>query len=120
MTSLALAPLPSETDPEVNSLPHNLEAEQAILGALLFDNQVTERLSDKLSGKHFYEPFHQRLFDAIEEHVRQGLLAEPNILVERFRRDAGLRGTGRHPLSGRPRRPGPARFARGRLWKAGL
>ncbi|HRH19688.1 MAG TPA: replicative DNA helicase [Brevundimonas sp.] len=94
MTSLALAPLPSETDPEVNSLPHNLEAEQAILGALLFDNQVTERLSDKLSGKHFYEPFHQRLFDAIDEHVRQGLLADPNILVERFRRDAAFEELG--------------------------
>ena len=42
MTSLALAPAPSSSDIEVNALPHNLEAEQAILGALLFDNQVTE------------------------------------------------------------------------------
>jgi replicative DNA helicase len=87
MTSLALAPIPSSSDPEIAALPHNLEAEQAVLGALLFDNQVSERLSDRLSGKHFFEPFHQRLFDAIEEHIRQGLLADPNILVERFRRD---------------------------------
>lgn len=94
MTSLALAPIPSSSDPEIAALPHNLEAEQAVLGALLFDNQVSERLSDRLSGKHFFEPFHQRLFDAIEEHIRQGLLADPNILVERFRRDPAFEELG--------------------------
>jgi replicative DNA helicase len=94
MTPLALATLPPSADPEIASLPHNLEAEQAVLGALLFDNQVSERLSDRLSGKHFFEPFHQRLFDAIEEHIRQGLLADPNILVERFRRDPAFEELG--------------------------
>jgi replicative DNA helicase len=67
--------------------PHNLEAEQALLGALMFDNAVFERLSDRLRGSHFYEPFHQRLFEAIEDHIRQGLLAEPTILMERFKQD---------------------------------
>ncbi len=71
----------------VASQPHNLEAEQALLGALMFDNSVFERLSDRLRGSHFYEPFHQRLFDAIEDHIRQGLLAEPTILMERFKQD---------------------------------
>ncbi len=69
------------------SLPHNLEAEQALLGALMFDNAIFERLSDRLRGSHFYEPFHQRLYDAIEDHIRQGLLAEPTILMERFKQD---------------------------------
>ena len=41
MTPLALATLPPSADPEIASLPHNLEAEQAVLGALLFDNQVS-------------------------------------------------------------------------------
>ena len=71
----------------VPSMPHNLEAEQALLGALMFDNGVFERLSDRLRGTHFYEPFHQRLYDAIEDHIRQGLLAEPTILMERFKQD---------------------------------
>jgi len=71
----------------ISSLPHNLEAEQALLGSLMFDNAVFERLSDRLRGSHFYEPFHNRLFDAIEDHIRQGMLAEPTILMERFKQD---------------------------------
>jgi replicative DNA helicase len=68
-------------------MPHNLEAEQALLGSLMFDNAVFERLSDRLRGSHMYEPFHQRLFEAIEDHIRQGMLAEPTILMERFKQD---------------------------------
>lgn len=82
----ALAALsPSDIGPQ--SLPHNLEAEQALLGCLLFDNAAFERLSDKLRGSHFYEPFHQRLYDVIEDHIRQGLLAEPTLLMGRFKQD---------------------------------
>lgn len=56
----------------VNAMPHNLEAEQALLGSLMFDNAVFERLSDRLRGSHFNEPFHERLYDAIEDHIRGG------------------------------------------------
>ena len=89
----ALAPLPSDARP-VAALPHNLEAEQALLGSLMFDNAVFERLSDRLRGSHFYEPFHQRLFDAVEDHIRQGLLAEPTILMERFKGDPAFQEFG--------------------------
>lgn len=93
-----LAPIPSfgsGMDPaSIPSMPHNLEAEQALLGALMFDNAVFERLSDRLRGSHFYEPFHQRLFDAIEDHIRQGLLAEPTILMERFKQDPAFQEFG--------------------------
>lgn len=93
----AFAPLPydSANDPvQVSSMPHNLEAEQALLGSLMFDNAVFERLSDRLRGSHFYEPFHQRLFDAVEDHIRQGLLAEPTILMERFKQDPAFQEFG--------------------------
>jgi replicative DNA helicase len=70
----AFAPMPYGNDQvSVSSMPHNLEAEQALLGSLMFDNAVFERLSDRLRGSHMYEPFHQRLFDAIEDHIRQGI-----------------------------------------------
>ncbi|MDI1280178.1 MAG: replicative DNA helicase [Brevundimonas sp.] len=82
----AFAPFSADTA-SISSLPHNLEAEQALLGSLMFDNAVFERLSDRLRGSHFYEPFHNRLFDAIEDHIRQGMLAEPTILMERFKQD---------------------------------
>ncbi|WP_413371609.1 replicative DNA helicase [Brevundimonas phoenicis] len=93
----AFAPMPynSANDAvQVSSMPHNLEAEQALLGSLMFDNAVFERLSDRLRGSHFYEPFHQRLFDAIEDHIRQGLLAEPTILMERFKQDPAFQEFG--------------------------
>ena len=95
MNALAPLPFPSSADPSsIPSLPHNLEAEQALLGALMFDNAVFERLSDRLRGSHFYEPFHQRLYDAIEDHIRQGLLAEPTILMERFKQDPAFQEFG--------------------------
>ncbi len=78
----------------IAQLPHNLEAEQGLLGTLLFDNAAYERLTDHLQGRHFHEPFHQRLFDAIEEYVRKGLLAEPIVLMERFKRDPGFEELG--------------------------
>ena len=83
--ALDLRPVPG--DDGLAQTPHNLDAEQALLGALLFDNAAYERLSDQLNARHFYEPFHARLFAAIEEHIRKGQLAEPIVLMERFRRD---------------------------------
>jgi len=92
----AFAPMPYDAPDavQVSSMPHNLEAEQALLGSLMFDNAVFERLSDRLRGSHFYEPFHQRLFDAVEDHIRQGLLAEPTILMERFKQDPAFQEFG--------------------------
>ncbi len=83
-----------ETDAEIPQAPHNLEAEQALLGALLFDNAAFERLGDHLSGRHFYEPFHQRLFDAVVEYIRKGMLADPIVLMERFKRDPAFEQLG--------------------------
>ena len=88
----AIAPFASAAP--VAAMPHNLEAEQALLGCLMFDNAAFERLSDRLRGSHFFEPFHQRLYSAIEDHIRQGLLAEPTILMERFKQDPAFQEFG--------------------------
>jgi len=81
-------------EPHPQHAPANIEAEQALLGALLFDNAAYERLSDQLQSRHFYEPFHQRLFAAMEEHIRKGQLAEPIMLMERFRKDPAFEELG--------------------------
>jgi replicative DNA helicase len=78
----------------VPHVPCNIEAEQALLGAVLYDNAAYERLSDKLQARHFYEPFHARLFSAMEEHIKKGQLAEPIVLMERFRRDPAFEELG--------------------------
>jgi len=72
---------------DVPHAPANLEAEQALLGVLLFDNSAFERLTDALTAEHFFEPFHGRLFTAIASHLRRGHLAEPILMAEQFSRD---------------------------------
>jgi replicative DNA helicase len=94
MTLPAFAPGQDADGAAIAHLPHNLEAEQALLGAVLFDNAAFERLGDHLQARHFYEPFHQRLFEAIEDHVRKGLLVEPIVLMERFKRDPAFEELG--------------------------
>jgi len=74
--------------------PHNLEAEQALLGILMFDNAAYERLNDQLNARHFYEPFHGRLYAACEEHIRRGQLAEPIVLMDRFKADPAFTDLG--------------------------
>jgi replicative DNA helicase len=93
--NIAAVNLPAPpADDTIHTAPHNLEAEQALLGSILFDNAAYERLTDKLQARHFYEPFHARLFEAMEDYIRKGQLAEPIVLMERFRRDPAFEDLG--------------------------
>src|SRR5690242_4655243 len=85
---------PVSNDVAIPHAPANVEAEQALLGALLYDNAAFERLGDNLQARHFYEPFHQRLFAAIETNIRKGQLAEPILLAEQFSRDPAFEELG--------------------------
>jgi replicative DNA helicase len=86
--ALDLRPVSNEV--AIPHAPANVEAEQALLGALLYDNAAFERIGDYLQARHFFEPFHQRLFASIESHIRKGQLAEPILLAEQFSRDAAF------------------------------
>src|SRR5579872_2355582 len=94
---MALAPaldLRPATPEATAHAPANIEAEQALLGALLYDNGAYERILDTLQGQHFYEPFHGRLFAAIEIQIRRGQLADPTLLSEQFQRDPAFQELG--------------------------
>jgi replicative DNA helicase len=95
---MALAPLldlrPAPPANEVLHAPANIEVEQALLGILLYDNAAFERVTDHLQGRHFFEPFHGRLYDAIQGHLRRGQLAEPILLAEQFQRDPAFEELG--------------------------
>ena len=95
---MALVPMldlrPSAANVDIPHAPANIEAEQALLGVLLYDNTAYERLSDALQASHFFEPFHGRLFAAIQAHVRRGHLAEPILLAEQFQRDPAFEDLG--------------------------
>src|SRR5256886_11739792 len=59
------------------SAPHNIEAEQSLLGAILVNNDAFYRVSDFLEPKHFFEPIHQTIFDTAGSLIRMGKVATP-------------------------------------------
>ena len=77
---------PRETE-EAKTLPSNVPAECDLLGAILYDTGLMERLPDRLRGAHFFEPFHQRLYDAITEAVTAGRSVSPSLLADTFAAD---------------------------------
>lgn len=81
---------PNAPDPA----PYNLEAEQALLGVLMFDNDAFISVDGLLSPTDFHEPFHQRLFKAIADDVRHGRLAEPTLLMTYFGIDPAFHSFG--------------------------
>jgi replicative DNA helicase len=64
--------------------PANLQAEQALLGALLANNKAYERVSDFLAVEHFADPIHGQIYRAIERRVSQGQLADAVTLKAEF------------------------------------
>jgi replicative DNA helicase len=57
--------------------PHNIEAEQALLGAILVNNEAFYRVSDFLNPEHFYEPVHREIYEIAGKIIRAGKAATP-------------------------------------------
>src|SRR5882672_5945102 len=66
-----------EPAPPYRAAPHNIEAEQALLGAILVNNEALYRVSDFLEPPHFFEPIHQQIYDIARSLIRTGKLASP-------------------------------------------
>src|SRR5437588_2902840 len=64
-------------EPTFRAAPHNIEAEQALLGAILVNNEAFYRVSDFLEPKHFFEPIHQRIFELAGGLIRANKTATP-------------------------------------------
>lgn len=80
----------SDHDPHFRELPHNLEAEQGLLGALMADNRQLEGISDFLRGKHFFLAAHERIYEAINILIERGQSATPVTLKGYFEKDEEL------------------------------
>ncbi|QIE54525.1 replicative DNA helicase [Pikeienuella piscinae] len=76
--------------PEVQTSPHNIEAEQALLGALMVNNDVYERVSSILEPRHFYDPLHARIYETAARRIEQNALATPVTLKPFFDNDPGM------------------------------
>jgi replicative DNA helicase len=83
---LALAPQQT-----IRVAPHNLEAEQALLGAILVNNDAFDRVSDFLRPEHFYEALHGQIYEIAATMIRAGKLASP-VTLKSFVGDADLGG----------------------------
>jgi replicative DNA helicase len=58
------------TEPPTRTPPHSIEAEQALLGAILINNEAFYRVQDFLEAKHFFEPIHGEIFELISRFIR--------------------------------------------------
>ncbi len=67
----------ADQTPLYRTAPHNLEAEQALLGAILVNNEAFYRVSDFLEARHFFEPVHQKIYELSSQLVRAGKVASP-------------------------------------------
>src|SRR6204780_3700201 len=68
---------PDAGAPAYRSAPHNIEAEQSVLGAILVNNDAFYRVSDFLEPKHFFEPIHQAIYETSGSLIRMGKVATP-------------------------------------------
>lgn len=78
----------------VPHLPHNIEAEAALLGALMLDNRIAEDCQQKLRPEHFFEPIHGRIYEAILRQLDRNMVANPVTLRPMFEADETLKQLG--------------------------
>ncbi|WP_440914110.1 replicative DNA helicase [Candidatus Pelagibacter sp.] len=65
-------------------LPNNIEAEQAVIGSILVSNDIFDEVNTIVSSINFYDPMHQKIFEAIESLIYKGMLANPITLKNYF------------------------------------
>ncbi|MEO0994197.1 MAG: replicative DNA helicase [Pseudomonadota bacterium] len=80
--------------PEGMAQPHNIEAEQAVLGALLINNEAYDRIGGVLEPHHFYDPVHGRIYETAARRIQKNALASPVTLKPFFAEDEGLKELG--------------------------
>ncbi len=70
--------------------PHNIDAEMALLGAILVNNEAHNKVGGFLRPGHFFDPVHGRIFDAAATLIERGQLANPLTLKAYFEHDEAL------------------------------
>ena len=83
-----------QRQPEAPILPHNDEAEQSLIGALMLRNDLYDKLPDGFGPEHFYAPVHGRIYDEIADRIRCGKVANPITLKVHFEDDHALKELG--------------------------
>ena len=79
---------------ETQTAPHNIEAEQQLLGAILTNNDTFDRVSSIIKPVHFYEPVHARIFQVAANRIAKNALASPVTIKAFMEDDEGLQELG--------------------------
>ncbi len=77
-----------------DQMPHSIEAEQQLLGAILTNNDIFDRIAMTVSKEHFYDPVHSRIFDVAQQRISKNALASPVTLKTFLEDDEGLKELG--------------------------
>mgnify|MGYP003571280328 CR=1 FL=1 len=80
--------------PDIASLPQNIEAEQALLGALLANNKAFETISDYLKPVHFADPIHAKIYEVISKLIMREHVADVIRLKKYFEQEGTLNDVG--------------------------
>ena len=78
------------SDSAASPLPFNIEAEKALIGALMIENRLAEEILLHLREEHFYEPLHGRIFSQIKKLLDQNMVVNPITLKPLFERDPAI------------------------------
>ena len=77
-------PVPAEAQDA--ALPHSVEAEQQLLGAILTNNDVYDRIASIINSSHFYDPVHARIYEICAARIAKNALASP-VTIKAFMED---------------------------------
>jgi replicative DNA helicase len=86
----ATSPEPETPD----AMPHSVEAEQQLLGAILTNNDVYDRIAQIIGPQHFHDPVHARIFEIAATRIAKNALASPVTLKAFMEDDEGLKELG--------------------------
>ena len=90
MNEVSALPTLEQPSEALSYFPHSIEAEQQLLGALLTNNDLFDRIASVIKPDHFYDPVHARIFEVASARISKNNLASPVTLKTFMAEDAGL------------------------------
>src|SRR5690606_23291344 len=93
VATLRQAAVPAAAE-AAEALPHNIEAEQQLLGAILVNNDIYDRIASLIRAEHFFDPVHARIFEIAAARIQKNALASPGTLKAFMEDDPGLKELG--------------------------
>ena len=93
--------LPGAEDVRLREPPHNFEAEQALLGAILINNAAYQRVAEFLRPEHFADPLHGKLYDSLSKLIERGQVVSAVTLKTYVEQDEDMKAAGGAPYLAR-------------------